>query len=773
MAEVLRFKLKNGVRNPVDVDSETSVFCGRESDIKRFMHMITHRDSASVLVSGVRGVGKTSFVREVLRRIKHSEGIDLKTVYISLADISFEKPDELRLKILKVLIRALYFATDEKTRKEAELDSLYDKTYFTEITKQGLVEILDNKKMVERSLSSSEQKITISFSDNTLEVIRIALGSVLTGGGLVLGLANKLLLTIAGVGSMVVAIFVLLNAKISFGKKKENETTVTDELTKKTQDSGIAKLDLTADTLEHQFETALKSISKKEKIVFVIDELDKLASVESDDINDHGVYQVIKPLKNIFNLSKSIFIFVGAEDFYDKLEDQKREDPYGGTHTIFTDKIFLAGMYYDEIQQLIDNQKDGDLIVGGEEEYEKLKAYIAWQARNHVFDTYNLLEELTEYISTDEAYISIKEDDSDHKGNVDEYWDISAGFQLYLNSAFSYYQGITRSRLRERFYFTVREVAQKFYDDTNLVVRDGNYLNLLDENEQKTLKISDPYLTYEERQDLEGAIEDFLARTTRNVSGDFANVIQSVEKRENPDGSIVDVAVKKYQFGSVEFPYEIINQTFNDPLDFEKKFVDSLEAFSDTRKNLKSGKLTALDVYEKTFKRMDDISDRIANKERNREPKSEILKMTKELEGIVKNTPFFGFENLVESIVQKIGGVSSETDPSVVDRLRVTSTPVNDFVENIESDMEGNGYVFVEYNSKYIAIFLNATEKDQEKFIALPKKYKIEADLKCINVILNGSIKNKKSQFRWVTLNGMSNFKDVSSLGKKIEDAIK
>ena len=91
MSEVLKFKLKKGGRNPIDVGADTSTFCGREPDIRRLTHLVLNRESASVLISGVRGVGKTSFVREVLRRITKDKDKKLKTVYISLADISLDE----------------------------------------------------------------------------------------------------------------------------------------------------------------------------------------------------------------------------------------------------------------------------------------------------------------------------------------------------------------------------------------------------------------------------------------------------------------------------------------------------------------------------------------------------------------------------------------------------------------------------------------------------------------------------------------------------------
>src|SRR3989338_4629494 len=117
MAEILRFSLNKDFRNPVDTASSESIFCGREQEVFRLKNIITNRPSATVLISGVRGVGKTSFVRETLRQLKKEEYYEkLVVAYISLADIDCSK-EGLRRKVLKSLIRALYFSLKPEDRK--------------------------------------------------------------------------------------------------------------------------------------------------------------------------------------------------------------------------------------------------------------------------------------------------------------------------------------------------------------------------------------------------------------------------------------------------------------------------------------------------------------------------------------------------------------------------------------------------------------------------------------------------------------------------------
>jgi AAA+ ATPase superfamily predicted ATPase len=51
-------------------DKTPSVFVGREQEIKSLKSIIKNNDSNAILISSVRGVGKTSFVHKALDEIK-------------------------------------------------------------------------------------------------------------------------------------------------------------------------------------------------------------------------------------------------------------------------------------------------------------------------------------------------------------------------------------------------------------------------------------------------------------------------------------------------------------------------------------------------------------------------------------------------------------------------------------------------------------------------------------------------------------------------------
>lgn len=67
MGRGLRLRLKPNFREPI---TSGAGFVGREAKIARLTAVLRHRASATVLVSGHRGVGKTTLVDEAIRRGK-------------------------------------------------------------------------------------------------------------------------------------------------------------------------------------------------------------------------------------------------------------------------------------------------------------------------------------------------------------------------------------------------------------------------------------------------------------------------------------------------------------------------------------------------------------------------------------------------------------------------------------------------------------------------------------------------------------------------------
>ena len=108
MAEVIRLALKARFREPLPGEVG---YTGREKELAALEDLIANRTSATVLVAGQRGVGKTALVSEALTRAE-KRSPDLVVVRIALPHVYSGDDDavELRSRVLRGLSRAFYFA---------------------------------------------------------------------------------------------------------------------------------------------------------------------------------------------------------------------------------------------------------------------------------------------------------------------------------------------------------------------------------------------------------------------------------------------------------------------------------------------------------------------------------------------------------------------------------------------------------------------------------------------------------------------------------------
>lgn len=775
MAEVLRIKLNRKFRNPVEAESSASTFCGREHELSRLKHTVSNRPSAAILISGVRGVGKTSFVREALRQLKSEKSSgDIAAAYISFADVDCSDPKLLRERVLKTLIRALYFALDPSDRKEEEITALYDKTYFSSLKSTGLLELATSKEIEEKRGTVREQKISFSITESVVQLARLILGSVFALAGLSFA-ANAIATRSIGIG-VVAALFFLailaaLKLKVESTTTNSEENTARDEVTTKTNTSKSAVYDLSADALEIQLEQVLAALTAKgKKVVFVIDELDKLAV----DGASHPIYEVVRPLKNLFNLSKSIFVFVGADDFYDYLEQERVTNPYSSSHTLFTDKLFLSSLYHDEVKQLIDSYKE-EVKVGDENTYAQFKAYISWEARNHVFDVHRLLDDFATYDGTDnEMYVSVVEKDDVRRGNIPDNWETVAGLQLFIAITFDYYRRTGANRFSEKLFLTLREVAQIYSENLDITVEDNDYLGILSEEAQNKLKIDESHLTDDERQDLDGAIEDFLKRMLRVEERDFAEHTQKTRTDVSDPAKPKEIKIDYYELMDTTFPSEDAIRERNKKLSFEIEFLDAFKELKEMQGNAKAAGWQSGAAYDKEITTFSKMADRISQEQKNREPKSIVVKMTEDVVELKEEWRTKIFGDLFSQMVTDSGATeNSGTDPSLLERAKTEMPGVASYFEYLNTGVNGAYYGLLHKGDKWALLQLDFEPKEQDEYLKIPLTPRKKAPLKCINVTTGSGFKpTKKGQTKWVEESVRQDFSDLTSLGNRVKKHI-
>ena len=414
MKNLIEFQLKQSFRDPVNIEAEETVFKGRKNEIRRLKSLIMFRKSASILISGVRGIGKTAFVHEALRQTRKELETTFPIIDITFANIVGNKPNETKLRkdILNSLIRGLWLNQISQEKAGTQLEKLYDKTFISDLKTTGILETSKQEIITSEKKDVKEQILKLDFSP-TFEVAAKVTGVTISVGYL-LELLNFLSinwnwwqLTIfgtlfAGIISLILMTKIEIKTVYSFLKGVE------DKVAEKISGSKSAKYDLSADTLESELKQILRTLEETgSKAIFVIDELDKLDDPKPDKFDESLVYVIVKTFKNLFSLSNAIFIFITGDEFFDRLEDQRSKNPYSTFHTIFTDKIFLNSLYYKDIENIIDNFKEGEINKKYDKNYQKFKSYISWKAKNHIFDTHNLIEEFTQRDKSGKAKVIV------------------------------------------------------------------------------------------------------------------------------------------------------------------------------------------------------------------------------------------------------------------------------------------------------------------------------------------------------------------------------
>ena len=767
MSEILRFKLNNDYRNPVSVEAAQSIFGGRDEEIKKLKNIITKRKSATTIIGGLRGVGKTSFVRECLRQVRSEGKYDLVIADMSFADFN-EKADSriLREKVLKSLIRSLYFALSEEDKNnDKDLESLYNKTYYSELKETNLLELAKTEDISSENTHSTQYTYKIAVSGEVVKIINIIFSSFLGIGGFwatakyIGGLQSIFL------GLIIFSIIIFLISKFGFELKKDDttENKTLDRASVKVDTSGIAVFDLSADTLEISLRQIL--CKTKKKVVFVIDELDKLSD-ESETLADHAIFQIIKPLKNLFSLSNAIFLFIGADDFFDKLEKEKILNPYSASHTIFTDRIFLQSMYYAEINKLIDSYKKESFLTGGEKVYKQFKAFIGWTAKNHIFDTHNLIDSYTVYGDLGDAYVSVKEDDQVSKGNIQGDWEIAAGLQIFIAATFENrrYPGI--NRLNEKLYLTLREVGQMLYDDYKITITNDDYFSVLTVDRQSKLKIDD--LPSEDYENFEGAIEDLLLRMERSGFVD-------ISEKSDVDQDKKTITGKIYELSSTDFPDEEEIREKNKQLSFE---IDYLKAFNDLtakKEILERDGWSVFEKYTKEYTRLQKIVDPIKNEQKNREPKSRIVNLTERVRAINEELRGGIFKEMIDVISKEIGVseisiIHSSTGQPIWD----TDPNLKKFYSDFYESANDSSYKILEHDNRYVLLGLDFSQNLQDAYLKCATHLqRRSAKTKIINVIFDDDIKNKSGQMKWSEIRAKSDFSDTRLVYKNIKGQIK
>ncbi len=337
-------------------DKTPGVYVGRDNELQNLQFTLVNNDSASILISSVRGVGKTSFVHKALSMVSN----DIHPIFVNAGYVmsSCKEGGLPKRELLNSLIRSAYF---EFKDQDSEIEDLYYK---------AIGKFKEYKSIQESEEKISEKEVGLTKEFNIRHVFAIS-GAVLA----TVGIMNEIWWV------KIIGILGTISIPVSFIWK----TKWTNKL------RGIfgqeTVIENSDDYIELLFERWLRK-QKDKKLVFVIDELDKIT-------DETQALKLIKEYKNLFSRSFAKFIFITGEEAYlltEKDRGLKAED--GGIFpTLFTH------VYYLPLPTTADLEKYFNDIFSekeniSEEDCKQLNNYLLFRSKNDFFSLKNLINDL-------------------------------------------------------------------------------------------------------------------------------------------------------------------------------------------------------------------------------------------------------------------------------------------------------------------------------------------------------------------------------------------
>lgn len=415
---IMKIKLRSDWNNPINPPYtnelvKNGIFVGRQKEVDILKNDIMSISQGSILISGHRGVGKTSFVYHVLHQIKKSNANTL-FVYLNAGQFEIDSEDKsnkvLPEHILKTIIRRLYSSGKEifKNKKRGSEEEENEKVIIhdTEDRLQNLYikavskdfKLSENLLQTKSEAESNEKIREINYSLEKLDFKKLAPFICFIISSLLLFFKPFTNEVINNILIFVFAFPIPFTINYTFSKKK----TKSNETQKQLRAEKLYELDNNIGNLEYDFEEFHRWLSTQElcpKIIYIIDELDKLGTTNTG--------KVIKYLKNLFTLSKAIFIFIGSEDMYQRSSFENDGKEFRSEfYTYFTSKYFISRPTFQDLVDYLSLISD-ETTETSNIDSARLMHYFAFEAKNDFFDLINVVKSHIQAYENNKAILEI------------------------------------------------------------------------------------------------------------------------------------------------------------------------------------------------------------------------------------------------------------------------------------------------------------------------------------------------------------------------------
>ena len=311
----------------------------RREEQEAIVDFVARRDEGSLLVVGRRGSGKTSLVIAAVNKAARGMPRGKTLVPVPVKATSME-PNGLadKKQLLVSLIRSLQREVPAGRRARS--------------LRRGVNRLHENATATEKSRVRSNSK-TLSVSLNYGTIPSYALVVILAVfGGDWLGqywwvpaaLAAAPLIVLAG----------------SWGARERL-------VVSSRHDYGFADI-------QREFEQVLQDCSATHKIVFVLDEFDKVEEKQT-------VAGIMAPMKMLINQGGALYILITSPDKTVDLE--RRQDI---NYTVFSETLFVKRSLFDEMETFIDSIVEERSAGLTDNQYADFKYHLCYRAKADFFD---------------------------------------------------------------------------------------------------------------------------------------------------------------------------------------------------------------------------------------------------------------------------------------------------------------------------------------------------------------------------------------------------
>lgn len=386
----MKIILKQDWDIPVQIPSKeqfpkTGHFVGRKAELAIFVNELLRREQGAILVTGYRGVGKTSFVHKALHEL--FEQYDKKKLLLVLVNGNHLESDGYSRgtspkSILVNLIRRLYASAQNENLRSGlkqDLESLYKKAVSSEFKLSEAIE--HNKKIAQETETSVQAEISAQQLGAT-QIIWLLSFSLALVTQIFPILPDSV--WISKILPLLLAFPVPL--LLSFAWKTGQKMSTSEASTNSAQQ--LYTMDNSVNNLEFDLERLHDELRKDGiKTIYVLDELDKL------DVDT--IFNAMKYFKNLFTLSSALFVFVGGEELFLKYQVvEERSDHYGDPlpdyrpleYTYFSSKYFLARPSDVDLLAFLDEVIDNFNEIKSESAFEDYKRSLIFDAKGDFFD---------------------------------------------------------------------------------------------------------------------------------------------------------------------------------------------------------------------------------------------------------------------------------------------------------------------------------------------------------------------------------------------------